>query len=153
MWREGWEERESKSACAHVPVPPIVRCRTVLHRETTLPSYLSLFHIASTHPPLAHFQAIFVSSTFFFLFLFSLLFLSLRFSVYIFLACSSLPILLSVLSLLCPPMMQPADSLPPSFRKFRVLIIPPCFLCPLARVLANVLEHISRGGRNRARLP
>lgn len=50
-------------------------------------------------------------------------------------------------------MMQPADSLPPSFRKFRVLIIPPCFLCPLARVLANVLEHISRGGRNRARLP
>ena len=101
---------------------------------STLSSYIRLFHV-------------------FFLFLFSLLFLSLRFSVYIFLACSSLPVLLSVLSLLCPPMMQPADSLPPSFRKFRVLIIPPCFLCPLARILANVLEHISRGGRNRARLP
>lgn len=44
-------ERESKLVCAHVPVPPIVPRCTALHRETTLPSYVSLFHIASTHPP------------------------------------------------------------------------------------------------------
>ena len=69
---------------------------------STLSSYIRLFHNFFSFSSLS--LSLPLSSIFFFC-------LSLRFSVYIFPACFLLsPVLLSVLSLLRSPMMQPADS-------------------------------------------